>query len=187
MPHSHPRQPLAPRASVALQRLGLALACALSPGCFILRPAVHPPQYAAHTEADGLHVQDLVIPIEGAQARMGDTVEIDYAIWLDRGEQIDSTYDTGVPIQFTLGVEPLPEGLVRGVLGMREGGRRSLAVPPELGFGVDGIEGTVPPNSWLIFQVELRAIEAPAPAVDAASAAPAADEPEGEPEILEEE
>ena len=123
------------RAHRASTLVALCFALSFAPGCFVLRPVVQPPQYPAHTHVTGLHVQDLVIPLSGRPAQMGDLVELDYAIWLASGELIDSTHDTGQPILFTLGTEPLPEGLVQGVVGMREGGRRSLAVPPVLGFG----------------------------------------------------
>jgi len=149
------------RARRASTLVSLCFALCITPGCFVLRPTTKPPQYPAHTHANGLHVQDLVIPLTGRPVRMGDLLELDYAIWLASGELVDSTHDTGQPILFTLGSEPMPEGLVQGVIGMQEGGRRSLAVPPVLGFGEAGIPGQVPPHTWLVFQLELRTLERP--------------------------
>ncbi len=149
------------RARRASNRVALCFALCFAPGCFVLRPTTKPPQYPAHTHDNGLHVQDLVVPLTGHPVQMGDLVELDYAIWLASGELIDSTHDTGQPILFTIGSEPMPEGLVQGVIGMQEGGRRSLAVPPVLGFGEEGVPGQVPPHTWLVFQLELRALEPP--------------------------
>ena len=93
----------------------------------------------------------------GRVAKSGDTVVVHYVGTLESGKQFDSSVDRGVPFEFQLGVGQVIPGWDLGVDGMKEGGKRKLIIPPKLAYG-DRPAGSIPPNSTLIFQVELLAV-----------------------------
>ncbi len=99
----------------------------------------------------------------GPLAESGDVLTVNYVGNLEDGKVFDSSIDRGVPFSFTLGVGQVISGWDEGVAGMRAGGKRVLTVPPEYAYGEQGV-GPIPPNSTLIFQVELLKVEKPAPA-----------------------
>lgn len=98
----------------------------------------------------------------GTEATRAEFVVIEYEGWVydpklpDRkGVKFDSTRDHGHSLSVLVGVNRMITGLDRGILGMRVGGRRTLVVPPKLGYGSRTAFGVVPPNSMVIFEVEL--------------------------------
>jgi FKBP-type peptidyl-prolyl cis-trans isomerase len=105
----------------------------------------------------GLRYQDLKIG-EGEEARDRKILEIHYTGWLDDGTKFDSTQDCDTPLTLRLGAGDVVKGLDEGLAGMREGGKRRLIVPPELGFGKEGGGGVIPPNATLLYEVELLAV-----------------------------
>ena len=104
-------------------------------------------------------VEDVVVPKAGPRAKHGDLVTIHYEGRLRDGEVFDSSYDRGTPITFELGAGKVPRGLDEGLVGLRLGGRRKLLVPGELGYGSAGVEGLVPPDATLHFDIELIELE----------------------------
>jgi FKBP-type peptidyl-prolyl cis-trans isomerase len=104
-----------------------------------------------------LVVEDLVVGT-GPVAETGDTVTVDYVGRLEGGAQFDSSYDRGEPFTFTAGAGQVIPGWDQGVPGMRVGGTRRLTIPPNLGYGLNQV-GSIPPNSTLTFEIELRSIE----------------------------
>ncbi|MBI4127594.1 MAG: FKBP-type peptidyl-prolyl cis-trans isomerase [Parcubacteria group bacterium] len=108
---------------------------------------------AEDTTTFGLQVEDLVVGT-GAEAKNGDTLEVHYVGTLTNGVQFDSSYSRGQPFTFTLGQEQVIQGWDQGLLGMKVGGKRKLTIPPELGYGPVA-QGLIPPNSTLIFEVDL--------------------------------
>ena len=112
------------------------------------------------TAASGLQYQDLVVG-SGAKPGFNQKVRIAYVGKLPSG----ATFDHGVD-SFKLGVGEVIKGWDQGIAGgggvdaMREGGKRKLIIPPKLGYG-DRIMGTIPPNSTLIFEVEVLRVEKP--------------------------
>lgn len=108
-------------------------------------------------EVNELIIEDLVEGI-GDEAISGKIVTVNYKGTLVNGTQFDSSYDRGQPFEFTLGAGQVIEGWDRGVAGMKVGGKRKLTIPPELGYGSRDM-GTIPPNSVLIFEVELLGVE----------------------------
>jgi peptidylprolyl isomerase len=100
-------------------------------------------------------VTDDVVVGEGAAAARGDDVSVHYVgVSYSTGVQFDSSWDRGAPFGFELGAGRVIEGWDAGVVGMREGGRRTLVIPPQMGYGSRGI-GPIAPNETLIFVVDL--------------------------------
>jgi len=90
----------------------------------------------------------------GAEAVAGKTVTVNYVGTLTDGTKFDSSYDHNQPFSFTLGAGQVIKGWDQGVAGMKVGGKRKLVIPPDLGYGAQGA-GSIPPNSTLVFEVEL--------------------------------
>jgi peptidylprolyl isomerase len=94
----------------------------------------------------------------GEEAKNNDKVTVHYTGTLENGTKFDSSLDRGDPFVFTLGVGDVIKGWDQGVLGMKIGEKRKLTIPSELGYGPRDV-GLIPPNSTLIFEVELLEIE----------------------------
>lgn len=103
---------------------------------------------------------------DGATASVGQQAVVHYTGWLyddavpdNRGEKFDSSLDRGQHFRFVLGAGQVIEGWDRGVIGMRVGELRELTIAPELGYGERGAGDVIPPNSTLLFEVRLAALE----------------------------
>lgn len=105
-----------------------------------------------------LGIKDLVVG-KGPMPKAGQTVEVQYTGRLTDGTKFDSSYDSGRPYSFVLGEGNVIEGWDEGLKTMRVGGKRQLTVPPSLGYGPAGTpDGKIPPNSTLIFDIELLSV-----------------------------
>ncbi len=106
------------------------------------------------TPPDELVTDDVVVG-EGDAAKPGDHVTVHYVgVSFSSGKQFDSSWDRGTPFDFPLGAGSVIKGWDFGVTGMREGGRRTLVIPPSLGYGSRGV-GPIAPNETLVFVVDL--------------------------------
>lgn len=99
---------------------------------------------------------------DGREAEIGFNVTVHYTGWLydenaedKKGEKFDSSVDRGEPFRFDLGAGQVIQGWDQGFAGMKIGGKRTLIIPSEMGYGARGAGGVIPPNATLIFDVEL--------------------------------
>jgi peptidylprolyl isomerase len=119
------------------------------------KPEVTVPDTAPPTE---LVVSDDVVG-EGDEATAGSTVSVHYVgVSWSTGVQFDASWDRMEPLRFPLGQGYVIEGWDEGVQGMRVGGRRTLHIPPDLGYGAQGAGGVIAPNETLVFVVDLLGV-----------------------------
>ena len=113
------------------------------------------------TTASGLQIIDTVEGT-GAQPKRGQICVMHYTGWLyvngKKGKKFDSSVDRGRPFEFPIGVGRVIAGWDEGVATMKVGGKRTLIIPSELGYGSRGAGGVIPPNATLVFDVELLAV-----------------------------
>lgn len=109
------------------------------------------------TMDNGLQIQDETIGT-GTEAVAGKSVTVNYVGTLTDGTTFDSSYSRNQPFTFNLGAGEVIRGWDQGVAGMKVGGKRKLTIPPSLGYGSQAV-GSIPPNSTLIFEVELLKVE----------------------------
>jgi FKBP-type peptidyl-prolyl cis-trans isomerase len=156
-----------------MKRIAMALAAALmlagcagskGPGDTTATPApatdaaAAAPKPKLHKLASGVVYEDLVVG-NGTMADPGLTVSMQYTGWLTNGTKFDSSFDHGRPYTFVLGTGAVIAGWDQGIKGMRLGGKRKLTIPPDMGYGAAGSGTRIPPNSTLIFEVELVGVQ----------------------------
>jgi peptidylprolyl isomerase len=94
-------------------------------------------------------------PGTGPQPQAGQTVLVHYTGWLTNGEEFDSSRRGGAPLEFPIGRRRVIPGWEEGIGAMKVGERRTLVIPPSLGYGSRGMGGVIPPDATLVFKVEL--------------------------------
>lgn len=107
----------------------------------------------------GLYVHDTMAGT-GARLFKGDTVFVDFTIWLEDGRRVFSTFERPDPVRFVLGFGSVLPGIAEAVRPMRVGGRRQLRVPSDLGYGARG-RGAIPPGATL--RVDLQVVDVTTP------------------------
>ncbi|MCA9363117.1 FKBP-type peptidyl-prolyl cis-trans isomerase [Candidatus Kaiserbacteria bacterium] len=90
----------------------------------------------------------------GEEVKSGDTVSVHYIGTLQNGTEFDNSRKRGEPFQFKIGAGMVIKGWDEGLLGMKVGGQRVLVIPPDKAYGEEGV-GPIPPNSTLVFAIEL--------------------------------
>jgi peptidylprolyl isomerase len=114
------------------------------------------------TTASGLKYIDETVGT-GPAPKPGQTAVVHYTGWLyingAKGNKFDSSVDRNEPFEFPVGRGRVIKGWDEGVASMKVGGKRTLIIPPELGYGARGAGGVIPPNATLMFDVELLAIK----------------------------
>jgi peptidylprolyl isomerase len=133
------------------------------PGALAPEPAAAEPQSEAtvFTRASGLKIADIKVGT-GASPKAGQVCVMHYTGWLykngKKGEKFDSSVDRNEPFEFPIGKGKVIRGWDEGVATMRVGGKRTLIIPPDLAYGHMS-QGSIPPYSTLIFEVELLAVK----------------------------
>ena len=114
------------------------------------------------TTPSGLQIIDSKVGT-GASPKTGQTCVMHYTGWLyengAKGKKFDSSVDRGQPFEFPIGTHRVIPGWDEGVATMKVGGKRTLIIPPQLGYGERGAGGVIPPNATLIFDVELLGVK----------------------------
>jgi peptidylprolyl isomerase len=132
---------------------GLAVAAIYNP--------THAQQGKRMTTASGLQYTDTVVGTGASPA--GKTAVVHYTGWLyengAKGKKFDSSVDRNEPFDFPVGQGRVIKGWDEGVATMKVGGKRTLIIPPALGYGASGAGGVIPPNATLIFDVELLGVK----------------------------
>jgi peptidylprolyl isomerase len=151
-----------------LQRTGAAMAFALV-SCLTAVAVVAPVSTAmaqaagkSMTTASGLTIVDSTVGT-GATPKKGQICVMHYTGWLYengvKGKKFDSSVDRNEPFEFPIGQGRVIAGWDEGVSTMQVGGKRSLIIPPALGYGARGAGGVIPPNATLMFDVELLGVK----------------------------
>jgi peptidylprolyl isomerase len=148
------------RAVVATMCAGLAAAIAM-PIAVATRASAQSAGKAM-TTASGLQIIDGQVGT-GASPKPGQTCVMHYTGWLyengQKGKKFDSSVDRNEPFEFPIGQRRVIAGWDEGVATMKVGGKRTLIIPPALGYGARGAGGAIPPNATLMFDVELLAVK----------------------------
>jgi FKBP-type peptidyl-prolyl cis-trans isomerase len=150
---------MAARAFVLSAVLGVVLsaavtACGPTPAATPTSGGAANPSATEVTMPDGLKYTDDVVGT-GAEATTGKTAVVHYTGWLTDGTKFDSSVDREQPFSFPLGAGQVIKGWDEGVVGMKVGGKRTLTIPPALGYGARGAGNVIPPNATLKFEVQL--------------------------------
>ena len=142
------------------RRFALAAALATTAGVLTLSESADAQNVV--TTPSGLKYIDLKVGT-GAAPRTGQTVVVNYTGWLyengKKGAKFDSSLDRNEPFSFPLGMHQVIAGWDEGVATMKVGGKRTLIIPPALGYGARGAGGVIPPNATLMFDVDLLAVK----------------------------
>ena len=137
--------------AIILSGVGYKVWLAPEPPIVVVDPSSSDPEDIGDTE--GLIFEDTVVGT-GQEAKIGDTVSVHYTGTFLDGRVFDSSVERGTPFEFTIGAGSVIQGWEIGFAGMKVGGERRLMISPHLGYGEVG-SGTIPPNTPLIFEVEL--------------------------------
>ena len=143
-----------------LRILSTALVVAITGALLFVAPTTAAAQTAGKTmtTASGLQIIDSKVGT-GATPKSGQICVMHYTGWLyedgKKGKKFDSSVDRNEPFEFPIGQRRVIAGWDEGVASMKVGGKRTLIIPPALGYGARGAGGAIPPNATLIFDVEL--------------------------------
>jgi FKBP-type peptidyl-prolyl cis-trans isomerase len=124
----------------------------------VFAPALGVDLVTMHRLPSGVAYKDLKTGT-GAVAEPQHIVAVQYTGWLANGRKFDSSRDRNASFEFFLGGGQVILGWDQGVVGMRVGGRRLLVIPPSLGYGAGGSGTAIPPNSTLVFDIELVSVK----------------------------
>src|ERR1700759_2568308 len=138
------------------------IACAFAAAILACSPISAQTTGKPMTTASGLQIIDTKVGT-GPSPKPGQTCVMHYTGWLyengQKGKKFDSPGDRNEPFEFPIGQKRVIAGWDEGVASMKVGGKRTLIIPPALGYGARGAGGVIPPNATLMFDVELLAVK----------------------------
>lgn len=144
-----------------MKKIAIAAALAIASTAACAQTATPPAAASAPAEVKELVIRDLKEGT-GATAATGKAVLVAYTGWLydprapgQKGEMFDTSDKRGAPFGFVVGAGRVIKGWDQGIPGMKEGGKRTLVIPPSLAYGEKGAGARIPPNATLLFEVEL--------------------------------
>lgn len=143
---------------MTLRLLALCLCLLTLNSCLSIRERMVDVDHPVVTTESGVVYQDVLVGTGELVPEPGMEATIDYVCSLEDKSQIDSTHERGQPMIFIVGEAWLP-GIDHGITNMRVGGRRRVTVPPSQAYGEEGVPNLVPPNSNLVFELELLSLE----------------------------
>lgn len=150
---------------LSLSASALVLALLVTSGCKAESPTLTKEKTAMAANITELVKTDTVIG-NGREAEAGFNVTVHYTGWLydptaadGHGKKFDSSVDRNEPFVFFLGGGQVIRGWDEGFAGMKIGGKRTLIIPAEMGYGARGAGGVIPPNATLVFDVELLGVK----------------------------
>jgi peptidylprolyl isomerase len=153
------------RASLSARAVVALILMAAAAGTFAAAPTTSAMAQTAGktmTTPSGLQIIDTVVGT-GASPKRGQICVMHYTGWLyengAKGKKFDSSVDRNEPFEFPIGTGRVIRGWDEGVATMKVGGKRTLIIPPALGYGASGAGGVIPPNATLIFDVELLQVK----------------------------
>jgi peptidylprolyl isomerase len=151
-----------PRSVASIRLASVVLGAVVTLASAALAPAAAQTLGIPMTTPSGLTIIDTTIGT-GASPKPGQTCVMHYTGWLyedgKKGAKFDSSVDRGQPFEFPIGQQRVIAGWDEGVATMKVGGKRTLIIPPALGYGSRGAGGVIPPNATLIFNVELLGVK----------------------------
>ena len=119
------------------------------------KPEIPKPTGSPPTKLEALDI----VKGKGTAAKKGDKVTVQYVgVAFSTGEEFDASWERNEPFEFTLGAGEVIPGWDEGVVGMKEGGRRQLTIPPELAYGTNGSPPAIGPNETLVFVIDLKKV-----------------------------
>jgi peptidylprolyl isomerase len=150
------------RRAGALPELALMVGLSALAASASFTPALSQTAGKFMTTSSGLQIKDTTVGT-GASPQRGQTCVMHYTGWLYingvKGKKFDSSVDRGEPFEFPLGMGRVIKGWDEGVASMKVGGKRTLIIPPQLGYGERGAGGVIPPHATLMFEVELLGVK----------------------------
>ncbi len=157
-PAASPGAPSGKNRNVRIIAIAAVVILALSAVGYVLSRRGGGNQGTEVTTASGLKYVELVEGT-GATPQRGQTVTVHYTGTLTNGTKFDSSVDRGVPAEYKIGVGEVIKGWDEGIMSMKVGGKRKLTVPSNLAYGPMGRPPKIPPNSTLVFDVELLGVK----------------------------
>lgn len=121
-------------------------------------PSPTTPVTNSNPRAGQVFVTELAVGT-GEEVKVGSLVSVNYIGTFENGVKFDSSYDSGRLLEFEVGSRQLIPGFDAGVVGMKVGGKRQLTIPPEFAYGAEGRPPVIPPNSTLIFTIEVMDVK----------------------------